>query len=209
MQSATETPIAGFRMLHDNELEAVTGGIIVTGDPNPPPPTSNGIGPLAILEMMQMGGMDHLFEDVAQEAPPDEQSDHEIVVHWTELSPGVWDTDGDGQGDLIVVTGNPGTIDGFVPMPINPATGISHYMYPEGPNGQADTSQPPVFTPEGFQWACDTYEAGTTATDQAMTQGGLIGTLTGIFGGPAGSIPLVTGIAGLAHPHEPIEGCGD
>lgn len=95
------------------------------------------------------------------------------------------DEDGDGLDDntgqplTIVVPGDPSTLDGFELGPINPATGITHYMYPVGPDGTVVPGTPPVATPEGEQFACDTFAEAQEAIADTEAQFGFLNNVIG------------------------------
>ena len=178
----------GFRQLSDEELMVVSGGetqgtpIIVeggTGDPDLDRylTFSLNFGALVAPSMFAQAVTQVDFSN----------------IDWSEIdlediednSDDFSDLDGDGLDDTtgeplsIVVTGERGSLDGFVLGPINSATGFSHYMYPVGPDGTVVPGTPPVFTPEGEEYSCETFAQAQEQIADAEAQIGFLNNIIG------------------------------
>lgn len=186
---------SGFRELNLMEISAVSGGndqvvgeIIVTGK------RGNNFTSISAESLASLGIFGFADGGLLGLGVQYGVGSDGMPIDWT-LPP--QDIDGDGDPGITVTGEKFKAPDGYTLGPVNPSTGLIHIMYLNGPDGRPDLSKPPVLTPDGEKFACDTYEQGMKAVDQTMGQSGTAATLTGILYGNPGSLPLIGGIAGL------------
>ena len=196
MSYQTNLKSSGFRDLNPQELDAVSGGIVVTA----PRPSSGNIwsGSGDGAGGLSSGFNGFLFMDLSLLAglgAVDWEAFKESLanIDWT-LPPE--DLDGDGEPGITVTGDRGGAPDGFTLGPVNPSTGLIHIMYLNGPDGRPDFSQPPVLTPEGERFACDAYDEAQEGISDAGFQLGVGGFLTGRMSNPTSWI--VSGIGAVS-----------